>query len=58
MIASRYAVDDRETARFMAALYGHLQSYPLAEALGRTRDECLCELKMDPEHVAAWSVWS
>jgi tetratricopeptide (TPR) repeat protein len=58
VIASRYAVDDRETARFMAVLYNHLQSHPVAEALGRARDECLCELRMDPEHVAAWSVWS
>jgi tetratricopeptide (TPR) repeat protein len=58
VIASRYAVHDRETARFMTVLYNHLQSHPVAEALGRTRDECLCELRMDPEHVAAWSVWS
>ena len=58
VIASRYAVDDRETARFMTVLYHHLQSHPVAEALGRTRDECLCDLKMAPQHVAAWSVWS
>jgi hypothetical protein len=58
VIASRYAVHDRETARFMTVLYNHLQSHPVAEALGRARDECLCELRMDPEHVAAWSAWS
>jgi len=58
VIASRYSVDDQETARWMAVLYRHLQGHPVAEALGRARDECLGELEMAPRHVAAWSVWS
>jgi hypothetical protein len=40
----------------MAVLYEHLLSYPVAEALGHTRDDCLKE--MPAGQVGAWSVWS
>ena len=57
VIASRYPVDDTETLRFMMTLYENLLVLPAAEALGRTRDECL-RLKMDWLQVGAWSLWS
>jgi CHAT domain-containing protein len=57
VIASRYPVDDRATVTFMRALYRHLQDLPVAEALGRTRDECLRAEGLPLREVGAWSVW-
>lgn len=57
VIASRYPVDDAATVTFMLQLYRQLRTLPVADALGRTRDICLEEGRLDPRQVAAWSVW-
>jgi CHAT domain-containing protein len=57
VIASRYPVDDRATAELMLTLYGQLETLPVADALGRTRDICLTNAEVPPGEVAAWSVW-
>jgi hypothetical protein len=57
VIASRYSVQDRATADLMSVFYRHLQNHPAAEALGRTRAECLAN-GMEPSEVSAWSVLS
>lgn len=58
VVASRYSVDDEETCLLMRVFYRHLLDAPPAEALRRTRIECLERLKLDPREVGAWSVWS
>jgi len=57
VVASRYRVDDRATRKLMTALYRHLLELPVADALGRLRDEALGPLGLDPREVGAWSVW-
>lgn len=57
VIASRYRVEDVATLSFMQNLYKHLLDLSPAEALGRTRDECL-QQGMDWRQVGAWSLWS
>jgi CHAT domain-containing protein len=59
VIASRYPVDDESTVTLMLALYRYLQDLPVAEALGRARDDCLSPPDELPEReVGAWAVWS
>jgi CHAT domain-containing protein len=57
VVASRYPVGERSTADLMRIFYRHLQDLPAAEALGRTRTECLAE-GMEASEVGAWSVLS
>jgi len=57
VIASRYPVDDDATVVLMLELYQGLLTMPVSDALGRARDVCLVEKKLDPREVAAWSVW-
>lgn len=57
VVASRYEVKDRATADLMSVFYRHLQHLPAAEALGRTRSECLAN-GMEVSEVSAWSVLS
>ena len=58
VVASRYQVGDEATEKLMLAFYRHLQSHPVAEALGHTRDEALRSLRLPLCDVGAWSVWS
>ena len=57
VIASRYAVGDAATVQFMLELYRQLLTLPVADALGRARDVCLEEKRLDAREIAAWSVW-
>jgi len=57
VIASRYPVIDEAARIFMGKLYEHLLLLPSAEALGRTRNECLAQ-GMHWVQVGAWSLWS
>lgn len=57
VVASRSPVDETATADLMAVFYHHLQHLPAAEALGRTRTECLAT-GMEKSEVGAWSVLS
>ncbi len=57
VIASRYPVEDAAALEFMRKLYESLLERAPAEALGRTRDECLRQ-GMNPVQVGAWSLWS
>lgn len=57
VIATRYQVsDDKYTVNFMQTLYHYLMTLPVAEALGRARDDALSK-GMDPRQVGAWSLW-
>jgi hypothetical protein len=58
VIASRYSVGDGETCEIMSVLYQQLLAHPVAEALRRTRQECLRRLGMCRREVGAWSLWS
>ena len=57
VVASRYEVKDRATADLMSVFYRHLAHHPAAEALGRTRSECLAN-GMEASEVSAWLVLS
>jgi hypothetical protein len=57
VIATRDEANDDAASAIMGALYRHLLEYPVAEALRRTRKECL-DLGVDPVQVSLWSVWS
>lgn len=57
VLASRYPVDDEATVTFMLTFYRHLQSRTAAEALTRTRKECLTEHRLSQREVGAWSIW-
>lgn len=57
VIASRYVVNDLDARPFMKTLYEQLESLPVAEALGRTRDLCLAREDIPPGEIGAWSVW-
>jgi hypothetical protein len=58
VIATRDEANDEAASVIMGALYRHLLEHPVAEALRRTRRECLRDLEIDPEEVSLWSVWS
>ena len=58
VIATRDEANDEAASAIMGALYRHLLESPVAEALRRTRRECLRDLEIDPEEVSLWSVWS
>ncbi len=59
VIASRYPVDDEDTAKFMPLLYEYLAAnYPVSEALRLTRNDCLqIPLKISKYQVGAWGLW-
>ena len=58
VIASRYSVNDHDTAVFMQAFYQHLvNGKQVIEALQKTKLDCLLA-GMSPKEISAWSVWS
>jgi len=58
VLASRDEVGDKATCRLMQVFYRHLRDHPVAEALRRTREECLRDPEIDPYEVGLWSLWS
>jgi CHAT domain-containing protein len=58
VVASRRRVNDQATSQLMSMFYRHLQGFPVAEALGRTRGEWLSSSHLNRKHIEPWSVWT
>jgi len=58
VLASRDEVEDTATCRLMQVFYRYLRDHPVAEALRRTRAECLQDPEIGLYEVGLWSLWS